>query len=889
MRGHFGWEYKGKKKDLKAAYAQLLQYRESLENPKLLVVCDMDRFEVHTNFNDTPKKVYTFDLAGLADPKNLDILRRVFTDPESLKPGVTREGVTKQAAERFGQIADGMRVRKVPSQEAAHFLMKLIFCMFAEDIELLPNQVFSRLLAGSRKDPTRLGKMLSDLFEAMSNGGTFGTDDIAYFNGGLFADAEVIPLLEKEINVLVDVVAMDWGSIEPSIFGTLFERLLDPDKRAQIGAHYTSRGDIETIVNPVVMVPLRREWDDVRRQCEALIPKFKRGKTGRESKVRQKFDRLLLDFMERLADVTVLDPACGSGNFLYVTLRLLLELGKEVYSFGRSYGIAQLPRISPTQLHGLDINRYAQELAQVAIWIGYLQWLRDNGFTPNLRPVLEPIESIQHMDAILDLSDPQNPKEPTWPAADFIVGNPPFLGGKLLRSNLGDEYVDAMFRLWGERVRPEADLCCYWFEKARSQVKEGKCRRAGLLATQGIRGGANRDTLARIKESGGIFFAESDRDWILNGANVHVSMVGFDDGTEKDLVLDGHKVRTVNANLSAAADITQAARLTANLDISYMGDTKGGAFDITAGQALQFLRTPTPHGRPNSDVVLPWANGLDITRRNRGVWIIDFGTESTLLDASQYEAPFEYVRDHVYPERQGNKRESYRKRWWLHVEPRSGMRAKLAGLSRFLITTTVSKHRLFLWAESPTLPDHQLIVLAAAQDCFLGVLHSRVHEVWGLRLGTRLETRPRYTPTTCFETFPFPKPADEQRDAIAEAAQELDRLRSNWLNPPEWTREEVLEFPGSTTGPWARYVHEPDHRGIGTVRYPRLVPKDAECAKELKQRTLTELYNRGDTWLSLAHQRLDAAVFAAYGWDPAMTDDDLLAALLALNLERAQA
>jgi hypothetical protein len=288
--------------------------------------------------------------------------------------------------------------------------------------------------------------------------------------------------------------------------------------------------------------------------------------------------------------------------------------------------------------------------------------------------------------------------------------------------------------------------------------------------------------------------------------------------------------------------------------------------------------------------VLPWANGLDITRRARDVWIIDFGTESTVEDASQYAAPFEYVKEIVRPKRLASR--SVVSSWWIHERPRGDMREAISGNARFVATTTVSKHRLFVWIWAPTVPDHQLIAFARSDDYFLGTLHSRVHEVWARSQGTQVREREsgfRYTPTTCFETFPFPKPTDEQRDAIAEAAQELDRLRSNWLNPPEWTREDILEFPGSASGPWARYVHEPDHRGIGTVRYPRLVPKDAECAKELKQRTLTELYNRGDTWLSLAHQRLDAAVFAAYGWDPAMTDDDLLAALLALNLERAQA
>jgi hypothetical protein len=217
------------------------------------------------------------------------------------------------------------------------------------------------------------------------------------------------------------------------------------------------------------------------------------------------------------------------------------------------------------------------------------------------------------------------------------------------------------------------------------------------------------------------------------------------------------------------------------------------------------------------------------------------------------------------------------------------LRAAVAKLPRFIITTSVSKHRLFGWMTDPTLADHQLFAFARDEDLFFGVLNSRLHEVWGLKLGTRLETRPRYTPTTCFETFPFPETNGSQATAIEVAARDLDALRVAWLNPPEWTRQETLEFPGSVDGPWRRYVHEPDARGIGIVRYPRLAPKDADCAKQLAKRTLTNLYNERPTWLDLAHRKLDEAVFAAYGWPPDLTDDQILEKLLALNLELARA
>src|SRR5208337_3459371 len=543
----------------------------------------------------------------------------------------------------------------------------------------------------------------------------------------------------------------------------------------------------------------------------------------------------------------------------------------------------------PWQLHGIEKSQYAYELAQVSIWIGYIQWQRANGYRTFTEPILRRMDTFECKDAVLNLSDPEKPTEPDWPEAEFIVGNPPFLGGKKMRTELDREtstYVNSLFTVWKNRVKPEADLCCYWFEKARHHIEQGNCKRAGLLATQGIRGGANRETVKRIKASGDIFFAESDRPWILEGANVHVSMIGFDKGTEVLRIRDGKPVAAINSDLSAETDITKARRLKANLDIAYMGDTKGGKFDIDRKTALTLLSSPNPGGSPGSDVVLPWINGLDVTRRHRDMWIIDFGTRSE-AEASLYEEPFEYVRDKVYDFRQKNNRQSYKEKWWLHVEPRPSMWGAIGHLSRFIVTPTVAKHRLFVWCKAPTVPDHQLIAFASTSDYFFGILHSRLHEVWALKLGTRLETRPRYTPTTSFETFPFPDPTDQQRTAIAAAAKQLDERRTNWLNPRELVKTEVMEFTGSVDGLWSQYIADPDDEtGTGTVRYPQVVSKGSDAAKLLAKRTLTNLYNARPTWLDIAHRELDQAVFAAYGWDATMTDDAILAALLALNLER---
>ena len=480
--------------------------------------------------------------------------------------------------------------------------------------------------------------------------------------------------------------------------------------------------------------------------------------------------------------------------------------------------------------------------------------------------------------------------EREWPECDVLVGNPPFLGTKKLRSELGDAYVEELFRTYADRIPNFSDLCCYWFEKAREQIQNAKCKRAGLLATQGIRGGLNREVLKNIQKTGGIFFAESDRPWVLDGANVHVSMVGFDDGSEKHLVLDGKPVAVINSNLTAAADTTRALKLRSNEDIGFIADVKAGKFDLPETSALAMLSARNPNGLPNSDVLLPWVNSLDILRRPRNFWIVDFGSDTLAETASRYAAPFGKLKQDVFPERSKVKRKSYRDYWWIHAEPCDEMRRLIQPLPRFLVTPTVSKHRVFAWLSLPTLPDHQLVAFGRADDFFFGVLHSRPHEVWALAQGTQLREKEsgfRYTPTSCFETFAFPCPTPAQEAAISFAAKELNELRERWLNPRQWTEERIVEFPGSTTGPWSRYMVNPDQNGIGTVRYPRLEPRDADSAAKLKKSTLTNLYNERPAWLDFAHKKLDAAVAAAYGWPVDLSDDQILERLLALNLERA--
>jgi len=601
-RGYVGWEYKGKRKDLAAAYQQLLQYREDLENPPLLVVCDLNRFEVHTNFTGTVKQVYAFDLADLQRNEStptcalppLEVLRAVFTHPDLLRPHRTTAGVTEDAAREFAALAESLRRRGEDPEATAHFLMRLLFCLFAEDIGLLPARLFTTLIERTRTRPADFAARLGQLFAAMATGGSFGADDIAHFNGGLFADATVLALVGDDLAILARAAALDWASIEPAIFGTLFERSLDPTKRSQLGAHYTSRDDILLIVEPVLMAPLRRRWAAVQEEARELIGKRDAASGGARTRHQQALGRLLLAFTDEIAAVRVLDPACGSGNFLYVALKRLLDLWKEVSTFAAANGAAGLlpDVVGPQQLHGIELNVYAHELASVVVWIGYIQWLHDNGFGIPEDPILKPLHNILYMDAILTHDEAGRLIEPAWPEADVIIGNPPFLGGKRLRAELGDGYVDDLFALYRERVPREADLVCYFFERARASVTGNRRHRAGLLATQGIRGGANRKILERIKETGDIFVAWSDRPWVLDGATVHVSMIGFDAGEQRDHALNGVPVPAINADLTGALDVTMARPLTTNRGIAFMGSTKGGPFDLTGAAAALMLATP---------------------------------------------------------------------------------------------------------------------------------------------------------------------------------------------------------------------------------------------------------------------------------------------------------
>lgn len=353
-RGYFAWEYKGKGKDLGVAYQQLLRYREPLENPPLLVVCNIDHFQVHTNFTATAKRIHEFSNEDLLEAEPRGILLAVFNEPDRLRPDVSTAQVTEQAARRFAALANGLHNRGVPASQAAHFLTQLIFCLFAEDNGLLPHNALTNVVRRGVERPGSFRRNITHLFEAMRDGGEVNYQDIAHFNGGLFTQIAIVDLTPDELRTVEAATALDWASIETAIMGTLFERSLDPAQRTQLGAHYTGRQDIELIVEPVVLAPLRREWASVHEQCE----KLRATTTGATPRVRRnqqaKMTQLLQSFKQRLAGVRVLDPAAGSGNFLAVSLTELLNLEKEAVNYGALAGLSRMfPDVSPRQMYGL--------------------------------------------------------------------------------------------------------------------------------------------------------------------------------------------------------------------------------------------------------------------------------------------------------------------------------------------------------------------------------------------------------------------------------------------------------------------------------------------------------------------------------------------------------
>lgn len=835
-------EYKRPGSDLGKALQQATLYARDLQNPPLLITSDFKWIEVNTAFTGTSPKTYRLGFDDIAENRVIHgsdlqaqaILHAALHKPEQLDPRLFRERVTTDATKQVGFVARRLSQRE-GREKAAHLVMRVVFALFAEDVGMLERGLVTRVLERSRLHPDRSGDYFSQLFGAMQYGGEFWGTDISHFNGGLFDSSDALQMTSDDAAYLLTAARLDWSEVEPSIFGTLFENSLDDATRSRRGAHYTSVVDIERIVDRVVMEPLWAEWDTLRHS----LPKLKK---------HQRLEKLFA-FQDRLTAVRVLDPACGSGNFLFVSLKKLLDLEHQVRvaAFMNDVGAFDMPPlVHPRQMLGIEVEPFAHELASITLWMGYFQWKRAHGGHWEI-PILQKLDNIQNHDALLTPDGQGTP----WPHAEFIVGNPPFLGDKVMRSQLGDEYTSTLRRVYGDRLPGQSDLVCYWPEKARAAIEQGITRRAGFVTTNSIRGGKNRTVLDRIKQTGDIFMAWPDLPWEQDGAAVRVSLFGFDDGSETMRTLNDEHVAVINADLSSHSDVQQAQPLLGNRGLSFVGGMKKGKFDIPGSLAQSWLAQPNPDGASNADVLKPWVNGMDLTRRPSGTWIIDFGT-MPLQEAERYVQPLEYVRRVVKPERDKVANKLERERWWQHARTAPELRAALTRLPRVIGIPRVAKHLLPVWLSAPLVVDGQVVVIARDDEFSFGVLASMVHRTWAWTLGTSLEDRPRYTPSTCFETFPFPRPTAEQRTEIEK---------------------------------WAKYIVQlRDH----------LLGQDQKA-------TLTSIYNAVEALrkapdaahpvsaLATAHDRLDQAVAAAYGWEWPLPEEEVLRRLLALNLERAQA
>ena len=900
----FAWEYKGKKKDLDRAFAQLQQYAIALDNPPLLIVSDMDRFRIHTNWTNTVQEVHEFALDDLLDGATRDLLRNCFLDPERLKPVKTRQMLTEEAAEEFSQLAQRLRARGHEAHAVAHFVNRLVFCMFAEDVGLLPDHMFTAMLKASVGKPDSFATNAAILFGAMKTGGLVGFTKVEWFNGGLFDDDSALPLERADIDNLIAAAALDWSEIDPSILGTLFERGLDPDKRSQLGAHYTDRDKIMQIVEPVIIRPLMAEWDAVRATIEEALAKAEKATGGAKTRAETEAKRLQAEWHERLRNFRVLDPACGSGNFLYLSLLALKDIEHRTNLEAEALSpalAARFPSSGPENVMGIELNPYAAELARVSVWIGEIQWMRRNGFEAAKNPILKPLANIENRDAVLvtdELGNPLldgegKPQRAAWPEANVVVGNPPFLGNKKMIGGLGQEYTTALRSAW-KSVPNGVDLVCYWFARAAEMMTSGGLERAGLVATQSIRRGTNRKVLKPVIDRGRIYNAWSDEEWTVDGADVRVSLICFDKGGDDTPLLDGRSTEKIGPDLKPETTSHPVAVLVQNKKVAGQGTISGGPFELTPDIARQMLMVPTnPNGAKNEAVLRPWRNGDDLTDRSADWWVIDFGGLS-LAEAALFERPFDFL-DNAWKTAQQARIDQGEKllrsgeprtaeRWWILQRRRDGLLKVLQAQSRYLATPRVSKHRFFVWLEPQIIPDTRLVAFRREDDTFAGVLHSKLHEIWSLFHGGKhgVGNDPEYVHTATFETFPFPEgltpdiPAadyadDTRAQAIAAAAARLNELRETWLNPPDL----VERVPEVVEG------------------YPdRILPKDDAAAKELKKRTLTNLYNARPAWLDHAHRALDEAVAEAYGWGDdfragLLTDDEILARLFRLNQERA--
>ncbi|MCA3574385.1 MAG: class I SAM-dependent DNA methyltransferase [Aestuariivirga sp.] len=862
--------------------------------PPFIIVCDVGHcFELYADFTGKGRNYTQFPdrqgfriyLDDLAKPETQTVFRAIWEDPHSLDPTRRAVKATREVAERLAAVSKHMEQRKLPAEDVAAFLMRCIFTMFAEDVELLPKHTFSSLLERAIDKPHIFAPELERLWQAMDKGdyASAALDRVKQFNGNLFKHAPAFPLEKEEIGELMQAAKRDWREVDPSIFGTLLEQALDPKERSRLGAHYTPRAYVERLVIATVIEPLRAEWQQV------LISAERANGEGKQKEA----IALVQAFHEKLYNTHVLDPACGTGNFLYVTLELMKRLEGDVVeallNLGGQQALAGLDRheVDPHQFLGLELNTRARHIAELVLWIGYLQWhIRNNKGLPG-DPVLRDYGNIRTMDAVLahDGVDAKgnyiNPRRPEWPEADYIVGNPPFIGGNEMRTELGDHYVEALWQAHSE-MNDSANFVMYWWNKAAELLarKGTRLKRFGLITTNSITQVFQRHTVERhlnARQPISLLLAIPDHPWTKatkQAAAVRIAMtvaaVGTHDGVlyevvaEEDLDTDEPKLKftssrgRVNPDLTIGVDVGTCESLVANGALAHKGfQLNGDGFIVDRSEAENLvMKDPLL-----SEFLKRYFIGRDVNQRDRGLLVLDLFPLDADEVRSKFPSTYQRLVMLVKPERLHNKIQYRRDNWWLFGQPSTELREAKKEITRIIVTARQGKHRVFIFAPSDCVPESTTVAICLSDAYCLGVLSSRPHEIFSLRSGGWLGVGndPRYFHTRTFNPFPFPDPDEFTRARIAGIAEKLDAHRKQvQADHPEITLTQMYNVLEKLKAGEALSSSEERLRDNGLVL----------ILKEL-------------------HEELDQAVAQAYGWPTGLSEDDILVRLVALNKQRA--
>ncbi|MFZ2066781.1 MAG: DNA methyltransferase, partial [Xanthobacteraceae bacterium] len=717
------------------------------------------------------------------------------------------------------------------------------------------------------------------------------------FNGNLFAEAKVLPLGREEIGELYEAAQKDWHEVEPAIFGTLLEQALDDAERHRLGAHYTPRAYVERLVIATIIEPLREDWRNV--QAAAETKRAAEDKDGAADEVKA--------FHDNLCATRVLDPACGTGNFLYVSMELMKRLEGEVLealsdlSDQTRFRGYELRNVDPHQFLGMEINPRAAAIAELVLWIGYLQWhFRTRGGIPP-EPILRKFKNIEVKNAVLTWEGypvPRvidgketypNPRQPGWPTAEFIVGNPPFTMGGDFRREFGDARAEA---LWAahDHINESADIVMYWWDRAAEILasKGTSLNRFGFVTTKSITQEYCRRVVAKRldrKHPISIAMAIPNHPWTKatpDAAQVRIAMtvavVGEHEGTlntvvhESGLNSDEPKIEfetrrgKINSDLSIGVDVTTARKLLANEGICHDGvKLHGRGFIVTQNEAehLGFGRRSELR-----KYIRPYRNGRDLAQISRGKLVIDlFGVDISQL-RSEFPEIYQHLLGTVKAEREkvfaksGSKdSESYARLWWLFGKPRQELRPALSKQRRYIATVDTARHRVFQFLQSEIVCDDKVVIIASDDGYTLGILQSHIHLAWALRAGGWLGVGndPVYVKTKVFDPFPFPFSGELLKAQIAGVAEELDAFR----------KQRQKEHPELTLTQMYNVLEK--------IRADAALDEDDEAIKE-KGLILI---------LKELHDKLDRLVFEAYGWPQTLSDEEILEKLVALNHERA--